>query len=199
MIARGNLVRDRVAVGHAHSVHGGGGHVSSGGVSMSVSRVPSPLPPENNMPVAENWCYTQVRAPLLPLPLPSLFPPSPLPLTLSLPLSLPLSLSVFSPLPLIPSFYIPTLTTTPTHLSSPTLAFPLPLSTSTLPLLLPFPLALPSFVLSLLDYILSSIYLRIFVSMSLSLALSYIRTNSLIHSFTAKEPKSKGGGTIASV
>lgn len=80
MIARGNLVRDRVAVGHAHSVHGGGGHVSSGGVSMSVSRVPSPLPPENNMPVAENWCYTQVRAPLLPLPLPSLFsslsPPS---------------------------------------------------------------------------------------------------------------------------
>ncbi|ROT64691.1 hypothetical protein C7M84_017365 [Penaeus vannamei] len=61
MIARGNLVRDRVAVGHAHSVHGGGGHVSSGGVSMSVSRVPSPLPPENNMPVAENWCYTQVK------------------------------------------------------------------------------------------------------------------------------------------
>ncbi|KAG7172252.1 roadkill-like [Homarus americanus] len=52
-------------VGHAHSVHGGGGggggHVSSGGVSMSVSRVPSPLPPENNMPVAENWCYTQVK------------------------------------------------------------------------------------------------------------------------------------------
>lgn len=29
--------------------------------SMSVSRVPSPPPPEVNTPVAENWCYTQVR------------------------------------------------------------------------------------------------------------------------------------------
>ncbi|XP_076043127.1 BTB/POZ and MATH domain-containing protein rdx isoform X2 [Oratosquilla oratoria] len=46
--------------GHAHTGHGAG-HVSSGGVSMSVSRVPSPLPPENNTPVAENWCYTQVK------------------------------------------------------------------------------------------------------------------------------------------
>jgi len=29
--------------------------------SMAVSRVPSPPPPEVNTPVAENWCYTQVR------------------------------------------------------------------------------------------------------------------------------------------
>ena len=28
---------------------------------MAVSRVPSPPPPEVNTPVAENWCYTQVR------------------------------------------------------------------------------------------------------------------------------------------
>lgn len=57
-------------VGHAHSVLGGGGggaggasggHVSSGAASMSVTRVPSPLPAESNMPVAENWCYTQVK------------------------------------------------------------------------------------------------------------------------------------------
>ncbi|XP_015604186.1 speckle-type POZ protein isoform X2 [Cephus cinctus] len=29
--------------------------------SMAVSRVPSPPPPEVNTPVAENWCYTQVK------------------------------------------------------------------------------------------------------------------------------------------
>jgi hypothetical protein len=28
---------------------------------MAVSRVPSPPLPEVNTPVAENWCYTQVR------------------------------------------------------------------------------------------------------------------------------------------
>lgn len=28
---------------------------------MAVSRVPSPPPPEVNTPVAENWCYTQVK------------------------------------------------------------------------------------------------------------------------------------------
>lgn len=34
-------------------------HSSSG--SMAVSRVPSPPPQEVNTPVAENWCYTQVK------------------------------------------------------------------------------------------------------------------------------------------
>lgn len=29
--------------------------------TMAVSRVPSPPPQEVNTPVAENWCYTQVR------------------------------------------------------------------------------------------------------------------------------------------
>lgn len=29
--------------------------------SMAVSRVPSPPPQEVNTPVAENWCYTQVK------------------------------------------------------------------------------------------------------------------------------------------
>lgn len=29
--------------------------------TMAVSRVPSPPLPEVNTPVAENWCYTQVR------------------------------------------------------------------------------------------------------------------------------------------
>uniref|UniRef100_A0A0A9WJ35 Protein roadkill n=1 Tax=Lygus hesperus TaxID=30085 RepID=A0A0A9WJ35_LYGHE len=31
------------------------------GSSMAVSRVPSPPPQEANTPVAENWCYTQVK------------------------------------------------------------------------------------------------------------------------------------------
>lgn len=35
------------------------------GSSMAVSRVPSPPPQEVNTPVAENWCYTQVRHGLL--------------------------------------------------------------------------------------------------------------------------------------
>nr|CAD7400959.1 unnamed protein product [Timema cristinae] len=35
--------------------------VSSNHSSMSVPRVPSPPPPEVNTPVAENWCYTQVK------------------------------------------------------------------------------------------------------------------------------------------
>ncbi|XP_046982639.1 protein roadkill [Schistocerca americana] len=38
--------------------------VSSAAVAaaaMAVSRVPSPPPPEVNTPVAENWCYTQVK------------------------------------------------------------------------------------------------------------------------------------------
>ncbi|XP_021917438.1 speckle-type POZ protein B isoform X2 [Zootermopsis nevadensis] len=35
---------------------------SSGSTAgMAVSRVPSPPPPEVNTPVAENWCYTQVK------------------------------------------------------------------------------------------------------------------------------------------
>lgn len=34
---------------------------------MAVSRVPSPPPPEVNTPVAENWCYTQVRERSYPL------------------------------------------------------------------------------------------------------------------------------------
>lgn len=39
---------------------------SSGSTAgMAVSRVPSPPPPEVNTPVAENWCYTQVRTCLL--------------------------------------------------------------------------------------------------------------------------------------
>jgi speckle-type POZ protein len=29
--------------------------------TMAVSRVPSPPPQEVNTPVAENWCYTQVK------------------------------------------------------------------------------------------------------------------------------------------
>lgn len=32
-----------------------------GSGAMAVSRVPSPPPPEVNTPVAENWCYTQVK------------------------------------------------------------------------------------------------------------------------------------------
>ncbi|XP_059478653.1 speckle-type POZ protein B isoform X2 [Neocloeon triangulifer] len=48
----------------------GGGPAPGGGSSpqqgaqpsgMAVSRVPSPPPPEVNTPVAENWCYTQVK------------------------------------------------------------------------------------------------------------------------------------------
>jgi len=38
-------------------------HASSS--TMAVSRVPSPPLPEVNTPVAENWCYTQVRHPLI--------------------------------------------------------------------------------------------------------------------------------------
>ncbi|XP_046408123.1 speckle-type POZ protein B isoform X2 [Ischnura elegans] len=34
-------------------------HATASG--MAVSRVPSPPPPEANTPVAENWCYTQVK------------------------------------------------------------------------------------------------------------------------------------------
>ncbi|RXG73023.1 Protein roadkill [Armadillidium vulgare] len=48
------------AAGQAHSVHGSG-QVSSAGGNMMVARVSSPLPQETNMPVAENWCYTQVK------------------------------------------------------------------------------------------------------------------------------------------
>lgn len=42
---------------------GGAGAVASSAQpsGMAVSRVPSPPPPEVNTPVAENWCYTQVR------------------------------------------------------------------------------------------------------------------------------------------
>lgn len=40
--------------------------VAAGSSSNSMSaaaptRVPSPSPNDNNTPVAENWCYTQVR------------------------------------------------------------------------------------------------------------------------------------------
>lgn len=37
-------------------------HLSSSSSNMAVSRVPSPPLPEVNTPVAENWCYTQVRS-----------------------------------------------------------------------------------------------------------------------------------------
>lgn len=41
---------------------GGSGTSSSGATSnMAISRVPSPPPPEASTPVAENWCYTQVK------------------------------------------------------------------------------------------------------------------------------------------
>ncbi|KAG5670485.1 hypothetical protein PVAND_000747 [Polypedilum vanderplanki] len=36
-------------------------HSSSSSSTMAVSRVPSPPLPEVNTPVAENWCYTQVK------------------------------------------------------------------------------------------------------------------------------------------
>ncbi|CAB0045128.1 unnamed protein product [Trichogramma brassicae] len=36
-------------------------NLHSNSSSMAVSRVPSPPPPEVNTPVAENWCYTQVK------------------------------------------------------------------------------------------------------------------------------------------
>lgn len=37
---------------------------SSSSSTMAVSRVPSPPLPEVNTPVAENWCYTQVKDPI---------------------------------------------------------------------------------------------------------------------------------------
>jgi hypothetical protein len=44
------------------SSSGAASAASSGSAAgMAVSRVPSPPPPEVNTPVAENWCYTQVR------------------------------------------------------------------------------------------------------------------------------------------
>lgn len=43
-------------------------HASSS--TMAVSRVPSPPLPEVNTPVAENWCYTQVRRPTPDYPTP---------------------------------------------------------------------------------------------------------------------------------
>lgn len=41
-------------------------HLSSSSSNMAVSRVPSPPLPEVNTPVAENWCYTQVRKIFVP-------------------------------------------------------------------------------------------------------------------------------------